>query len=234
MPRKNRGPCAYCSAEPAETSDHVIPRGCWGPDLPARLQLPTVPACVACNQSYSVDEEYFRLHVSSRLAYEHPVVKYGTWPGPIRRMLQKSPRLRAELISTAEPALLELPSGEVMDTVSIAYDPTRIGNVVEKMGRGAYYLDLRRPLPQESRIRTFVGVPPGLADLVAGCSELNLADGTVRVRRGYDDNEPCFMLISFQFYNDKVFTLLATTPTRFGPVGNARNHTESVVQRFSG
>ena len=70
-------------------------------------------------------------------------------------MLQLNPRLRTELARTAKPATLELPSGDVLDTISVEFDRSRIGRVVEKLGRGAHYLDNNQPLPPETRIRTF-------------------------------------------------------------------------------
>ena len=229
-PRNTRAKrkCAYCGVNPADSRDHVFPRELWGRNPPSKLQLPTVPACDSCNQGISGDEEYFRLMVSSGLAYEHPVVRLDTWPGPIRRMLKKSPRLRAALISTAQPALLELPSGDVVKTLSLGYDRVRIGRVLEKMARGAYYLDLHRPLPRKARVRTYSGIPKSLEPWVAQFQELNLAGGILKARRGYDDKQSSFMLCWFQFYDDKSFTILAQSQSAWYTEDRSLRPPESV------
>ena len=211
--RRSKGICAYCGGNGANTLDHVIPRGIWGTYPPPKLQLPTVPACDTCNQAYAADEEYFRFFASTGMAFEHPVVRNDTWSGPIRRMLRNRTSLRAELVGSARPATLRLPSGLVMPTVSSQFDPIRIGRVLEKMARGLYYFGLKRSLPGKARIRTFHGVPDGLEPFLEQCPEVNMGEGIVRVRWGYDDNEPCFMLCWFRFYDDdKSFTVLAQSP----------------------
>lgn len=47
--------CSYCD-KPADTRDHIIPKGFL--EKPYPENLPTIPACARCNQSYSLDEEY--------------------------------------------------------------------------------------------------------------------------------------------------------------------------------
>lgn len=199
--------CVYCGVNVATTRDHVIPRGIWGDVPPPNLS--TVPACENCNQAYSRDEGYFRLCVSTGLAYEHPVVRNETWPGPIRRMLRKGARLRADLVRNARPATLQLSTGLVIPTISVLFDPRRIGDILEKMARGTYYVGLKKMLPQDVRTRTYYGIPDELESFYKECPEHDLGSGIVRVRWGYDVNEPSFMFCWFRFYDDKSFTVLA-------------------------
>ena len=104
-----------------------------------------------------------------------------------------------------------------METISVDFDGRRIGRVVEKMGRGAYYMDHGEPLPEGCRIRTYSGVPNALGDLLKNIQELNLGGGIVRVRRGYGDEDPCLMVCSFQFYNGLTFTIWAQGPAATPP-----------------
>lgn len=71
----SKGPeliCIYCSATNLiPTRDHVPPK-CLFPK-PRPLNLVTVPACPTCNQSFKLDDEYFRLMVAGEAAYRDPV-----------------------------------------------------------------------------------------------------------------------------------------------------------------
>ena len=207
--KSNRGPCGYCGVNPAASTDHVIPRGIWGKSIPAQLQLPTIPACVPCNQGYSADEEYFRLFISTGVAFEHPVVRNDTWPGSIRRMLRRTPRLRSRLWQTSKPATLELPSGEILDTFGIDFDRPRINRVAEKIARGIYFYDRGVPLAEDAKLATYMGVPDELADLLAQCTEVNMSEGVVRIRRMYDEEDPQLLLCSVQFYDGYTFTVVS-------------------------
>lgn len=53
------------------TRDHVPGRGLFSAPLPSDLL--TVPACKPCNGRYELEDEYFRLHVASRMeSRSHP------------------------------------------------------------------------------------------------------------------------------------------------------------------
>lgn len=52
--------CAYCG-DAASTDDHVVPKALYPPSkASSRVQRITVPACEACNRSWSDDEVHFR------------------------------------------------------------------------------------------------------------------------------------------------------------------------------
>lgn len=63
MSRKAEADKCYLCGAPATTSDHIPPRGVFPSPRPANLI--TVPACKACNQGCSLDDEYFRTVVSA-------------------------------------------------------------------------------------------------------------------------------------------------------------------------
>ena len=103
----------------------------------------------------------------------------------------------------ARPATLQLSTGLVIPTISVPFDPRRIGDILEKMARGTYYVGLKIKLPRDVRIRTYYGIPDELESFYKECPEHDLGSGIVRVRRGYDVNEPSFMFCWFRFYDDK-------------------------------
>ena len=63
--------CTYCPA-PAGTRDHVPPKALF--PKPRPKDLVSVPACIACNAGYQLDDEYFAATVALRagVTKSHP------------------------------------------------------------------------------------------------------------------------------------------------------------------
>ena len=65
--------CTYCEKD-AATADHVPPKLLF---VKPRPQLVTVPACRGCNQTASLDDEYFRAAITlEEKAGQHPLTRY--------------------------------------------------------------------------------------------------------------------------------------------------------------
>src|SRR5690348_7164381 len=84
--------CTFCGGETG-TRDHCPSRVLLDEPFPANL--PVVPACAACNTSFSADEEYLACLISSVLAG-------STDPdaaprAKTRRLLATKPALRARI-----------------------------------------------------------------------------------------------------------------------------------------
>ena len=67
MPKRKKGErrigeCTYCGAVGPIGRDHVLPEILFPPPLPERLV--TMPACDRCNNSFKLDDEYFRLAIT--------------------------------------------------------------------------------------------------------------------------------------------------------------------------
>lgn len=122
--------CVYCGTADAETRDHVPSRVLLDPPYPTNL--PVVPACLACNNGFSRDEEYVACLIECVLA--------GTTdPEQIARVtvatiLRRSAKLRL---------LLER-QRKVEDGHHIGFEslPQRVESVVRKLaiGHAAYEL----------------------------------------------------------------------------------------------
>ena len=89
------GACVFCGAKP-NTKDHCPSKVLL--DEPYPINLSVVEACAACNQSFSLDEQYLACFLEC-------VVCGSTDPRflrrkKIRRILSESPRLAAEIQST--------------------------------------------------------------------------------------------------------------------------------------
>ncbi len=151
---RRRGPrtgeCAYCGAVGVVTRDHVPPLNLFPEPRPSNLNLITVPACQACNASFKLDDEYFRLAVTAGIDGDtHPrelawsiraIEKLATpeklglakWLGQARRMIE-----------VRSPAGLYLGHA-----AGIEVDPRRILRVVERIVRGLFFHHRGRRLPQ--------------------------------------------------------------------------------------
>jgi hypothetical protein len=67
----------------ADTVDHVIPRCLYPESTGSLAQRLTVPACEACNKSWSDDEAHFRTIMT--LAGEANAVATELWAGKVAR-----------------------------------------------------------------------------------------------------------------------------------------------------
>jgi hypothetical protein len=125
------GGCVFCGCEP-DTRDHVPSEAFLDDPLPDNL--PTVDACLACNQSFSTDEEY--------LACFLEVVLRGTTVPErlIREKVQRALTQNAKLAARIGAAKTEDAGGRLV----WAPEFDRVRNVVLKLARGhaAYELSL--------------------------------------------------------------------------------------------
>ncbi|MGE1001456.1 hypothetical protein [Ralstonia pseudosolanacearum] len=123
------GICVYCGTRP-DTRDHCPSKVLLDEPYPANL--PVVEACLACNQSFSLDEQYVACFVEC-------VVCGTTDPKAllrknIQRILSKTPRLAAEIQST-------MTINEKGDKIWRP-DMARVRNVVVKLARGHLHFEL--------------------------------------------------------------------------------------------
>ncbi len=84
--------CIYCGAT-AKTRDHV-PSKCLL-EVPYPTNLPVVGCCNSCNQSFSIDEEYFVCLIESVLCDSTDPKKIAR-PSVARKM-ENSPKLRKRI-----------------------------------------------------------------------------------------------------------------------------------------
>ena len=133
---RQRGFCAYCGGL-TETKDHVPSKAFLDRPLPANL--PKVPACQACNRSFSKDEQYMACLIECALAgstnwedIERDVVS---------RTLRRSPRLAARLEESRQVTL---------DGSTCFYmEHGRVRKVVLKLARGHGAYELGEPKIEE-------------------------------------------------------------------------------------
>lgn len=129
--------CTYC-ANPADTKDHIPPKGLFPKPRPSSLI--TVPSCSSCNKSYSKDDEYLRDVLSFREELsDNPFIKQlnkaiprrfdpsraeGYFKYIHRRMGEEAVKTRAGIYLGVKATFNE--------------DLSRIQRVLERMAKGLY------------------------------------------------------------------------------------------------
>ncbi len=137
--------CIYCGGR-EETRDHVPSRVFL--DFPLPTNLPVVPACRACNNGFSRDEEYLACLIES-------VVAGSTDPDHIQRpevadVLRRSPALRSRI---------EAGKRITGEQVAFDIDQTRVRNVILKLATGHAAFELSSPCREEPSVLRWWPIP---------------------------------------------------------------------------
>ncbi|MBT4483019.1 MAG: hypothetical protein HOC71_04995 [Candidatus Latescibacteria bacterium] len=142
MQRKHEGKnkkirkCFLCGSTNGLTRDHIPPKNLFKPPLPT--DLITVPSCKKCNESYQLDEEYFRTFVATQ-GYNNKIGKWVWNNKVINSTLKRSPALNTELLKNIINIDTYSLGGIYLGKQnSIVYDKKRINSVVEKICRGLF------------------------------------------------------------------------------------------------
>ena len=130
--------CVYCGAD-ADTRDHVPSRVLLDEPFPANL--PVVPCCGSCNNSFSLDEEYCAALVDCVLVGSaQPTSRHRE---KVRRILERQPALTAALEAARSVDANGQPRFEP--------DLTRVENVILKLAKGHAAFELHTVKPGGSR-----------------------------------------------------------------------------------
>lgn len=134
---RNKGWCVYCGGS-EETRDHVPSRVFL--DEPYPGNLPVVPSCQSCNNSYSLDEEYLACLIEcarSGSAIPTPITR-----PKIARILRNKVPLISRLAGARE---------ECADGIYWAPEDKRVRNVISKLARGHVAFEQNEPQLDEPR-----------------------------------------------------------------------------------
>lgn len=137
--------CAYCGGL-TETRDHVPSRVFL--DKPYPSNLPVVPACKACNQSFSKDEEYVACLVECVLSGSGEPDQVER--EKIKRILRRKPALAARLRNARQ---------ETSAGTSFMVETERVQNVVLKLARGHAAFELNEPQLDDPSNLSFLPFP---------------------------------------------------------------------------
>jgi hypothetical protein len=138
--------CIYCQKNPKETADHVPPKGIFKKPRPSNLI--TVPACLKCNSSFSVDDDYFL-----NIALDWGASESSDGKGVVGRRL--SSMRRAEGRNVWRPFFAKLEAVEVCspgglflaNSFAFSLDIGRLIRTVNRIIRGLYFDVTKSLLP---------------------------------------------------------------------------------------
>lgn len=143
--------------------DHVPPKNLFPPPRPSSLV--TVPACSACNQGASEDDEYFRLILTLREdVFDNEAVQRAL---PVAmRGLRRPPRrkFRAHFLRGIKTLKARTPSGLFLARVhAYEVDGSRLSRVCARTIRGLYFRKFGKALPPDAEVDVWSpdGFPPG-------------------------------------------------------------------------
>jgi len=213
-PQDSEIKCIYCPGGGfVPTKDHVPPK-CLFPK--PRPHLITVPACPTCNQSFGLDDEYFRLMMIGEAAYRDPVAT-RLWTE--RVMPHTGLGLRRLVLSQARLCDLRTPGGlYVGRAAQIGFDSRRIRRVVERIAVGLLWHHYRQRLIPEAIVETHYrpDLTP-LTEILTLASLANVGDRVFRYRYCRAWDAPDSSLWGFQFYGRAHFIVTIHGPR---PVGS--------------
>jgi len=162
MKRKpdRKGTCPLCGRETYLTREHIPPKNLFLKPRPRNTI--TVWTCEACNSSYHLDEEYFRIYIT---AGEQPSSHgYHLWNKKVvDSTFRRSPALRQKLSNDMDIIQehhrshpISLVSGDPLPDELVPYvlpfEAQRINRIVEKIVRCLYFKHFRSVLSPDSRI----------------------------------------------------------------------------------
>lgn len=124
--------CYLCGCENATTRDHIPPRGFFPPPRPS--DLITVPCCAACNAAFSIEDEYFRLVLSS-LVGRSPAGDKIWEDRVVPRSLKRLPADVNAILRSIKDAVIQTETGP-LEAVSFEIDPERAERYVIRLTKG--------------------------------------------------------------------------------------------------
>lgn len=128
---RNKGWCVFCGG-PEETRDHAPSRVFLDDPYPANL--PVVPACIACNNSFSLDEEYLACLIEC--ARTGSVDQARASRSKVARMLDR----KGALVARLDAARQESAEGIIWRP-----EDERVRNVIVKLARGHVAFEQNEP-----------------------------------------------------------------------------------------
>lgn len=189
--KSKEGTCIYCGIVGALTNDHVPPRNLFSKP---RLGLITVPSCGRCNGSFKLDDEYFRLAITTGVdPKDFPVAVEA-----IRKLgTPQKVRFAKSMLSNIQNSDLHL-------------DRPRLHRVIERIVRGLFWHQRRQVLPPQVEMRiwfTCFDEAPiddmefnSLLDALKQQHLHDVGKGVFSYRHVFDSDQPVFSAWHFRFY----------------------------------
>ena len=119
--------CHFCGRL-SESKDHIPSKNLLEKPYPDNLL--TIPSCLDCNQSFSLDEEYF-LNVLVEVSNNPTLLAKKEFGGNVFKARQRSPKLKDRILNS----LIQAENGRIY----FKMEENRIKRVIEKNALGLYF-----------------------------------------------------------------------------------------------
>ena len=136
---RSKGVCVYCG-DRSGTRDHIPSKVLL--DKPYPSQLPVVPACETCNQSFSLDEQYLACVVE--VASSRSVDADALRRRKVRRIMEKNRELRDRIRASRTTNGTASPVWVV--------ERSRVRNVVRKLAKGHVAYELYAKIEEPTHV----------------------------------------------------------------------------------
>lgn len=213
--------CIYCGTNKDMTVEHIPPKALFPEPRPSNML--TVPCCKKCNESFSLDDEYFRT-VLVNCASVHP---YDQNVQAVNKKLLRSMK-RQEAAAMSNSILRSI---QIVDVISpggiylgrnpaMQVNGNRVGRVTDKITQGLFYIIQGYSMPDEYEVTsafkdTTLSIPNELIDEYGKFWEKPITIGNnifnYTYAKCYDD--PNIMIIIYWFYN-KLWLVGFITPKK--------------------
>lgn len=153
--RPRIGLCIYCGQIGILSRDHIPPKTLFAPPRPSNLI--SVPCCESCNGRASLDDEYFRLVLTTSIdTFPHPDA-FRNWES-VKRSLHNPNKVKfrnAFIASLRKVNLFSESGGFIAETGIYDVDAYRIKLVVERIVKGLIYHEKRDRLSDNYELYTY-------------------------------------------------------------------------------
>lgn len=192
--------CVICGVRPAETDDHVPPKGFFKGVVNAQLR--TVPACWDCNNRASSDDEDVRFFISAQIGKANPASKQ-LWEAGAHKTILRKTKLREAFVATAGEVTVVEDDGKHTTKIAFRVPVNTYQRVFERTTRGLYYYHMSRILPATVPVSVtlLAGTPNMDKDEIRVLNVEVIGDGACVYRYGVaPENVDCSLWI-YEFHH---------------------------------
>jgi hypothetical protein len=206
--------CIFCGDNKNITREHAISDNLF-PDNYEKNNLITVPSCRKCNESYSHDEELFRIFLVNQSTEKSQAAK-DMLHTKITRAMKKAPGKAFNVLKKMFPVKINLPNGSQEDKVAFNIskeDWERYYRVLDKYVKALFYYHLGKTIPSEHEIKHVQIFDPSLIpDEIKSTLKWNL-DHEHLYGYGYAVVPESLQSVwTFVFYDTVIFQSMAANP----------------------
>jgi hypothetical protein len=148
--KRSTGECSYCGRVAELTDDHVPPRNLFPKPRPSNLI--TVPACRDCNKGFDLDDEYFRLAVTTGMDKDKFPREFDLSIQAINKLKEPSKiKFAKRMLASRIRKPLYTPAGIYLgDAPALEIEAARIVRTVSRIIRGLFFRHSGTRLPSAS------------------------------------------------------------------------------------